>query len=149
MPDDILGAALQVVLDHIPPPGEKTLCVTVTATDGATGVVLASWQPWVIKLVKAWNDGADNSGLRDEERWVQTGNEYAKRLDALEVTRWHGEPRADFAALFPDLYNADRQRRVPLKAKSIEAARIEADERFPLPAWWGFVQEQQQKGGEG
>lgn len=149
MSDDVLGAALQVVLDQIPLPGDKTLCVNVTATDGAAGVVLASWQPWVVELVKAWNAGADVSGLRDEERWVQTGDEYAKRLDALEVTRWNGEPRADFAALFPDLRDGDRQRRVPLKSKSIEAARLEADERFPLSAWWSEVLEQNKRGGKG
>lgn len=147
--DDVLGAALQVVLDHIPPPGNKTLCVVVTADDGTTGAVLASWTPSVVRLVNALNGGADVSGLRPEERWVQTNEGYAKRVDALEVTRWYGVPSADFAALFPDLRDGDRQRRVPLKAKSIEAARLEADEHFPLSAWWSEVLEQNKRGGKG
>lgn len=131
--DPVLNA-IGLLLQHAGQTG--TLFVSATSEDGDQGVVLVSLDPTVVKEATAYIAGDKPPGFGQRELWSSDGETYAKRIDALEVACWHVSPGPAFMVFLPDLRDGGAQRRLSLKAKTFGEALAEADERFPLPAWW-------------
>lgn len=86
-------------------------------------------------------------GFGQRELWARR-EDYAKRVDALEVGRQHLKPGPEFVVYLPDMCDGLAMRRLPLKAQTFGAALAEADERFPLAAWWaGALDDLAEQGG--
>lgn len=132
--DPVLNA-LNVLLQHVEKVGP--LFISATSEQGDQAVVLVSMNPKTVKEMTAWNAGDKPPGFGQRELWVRKQDDvYAKRVDALEVGRWHIKPGPEFVVYLPDMRDGCAQRRLSLGAQTFGAALIEADERFPVAAWW-------------
>jgi hypothetical protein len=130
--DPVLNA-LNVLLQHVEKVGP--LFISATSEQGDQAVVLVSMNPKTVKEMTAWNAGDKPPGFGQRELWARQ-DDYAKRVDALEVGRHHLRPGPEFVVYLPDMRDGLAVRRLPLKAQTFGAALAEADARFPLPAWW-------------
>lgn len=125
----------------------RMFCSTLTDNNATPNGLFWLTDRRLIASVQAVLNEHEHEGI-PEPRWVEMCGEWAKRVDAVEVTRWHTTPGVDFMMELPELRDGNARRRVPLKAVTFDGALTEANVRFPLAAWWDEVLDAPKGGAE-